>query len=558
MLFKDLVFGLFGGLALFLFGMKTMSTGLKKVAGARLKGILAALTQRPIVGLLVGAGITCLVQSSSATTVMVVGFVNAGLLTLKQAVSVILGANIGTTFTAWLISFMAIFKVTHYALPAIAVGYGLQVFGRTQRAREWGHVLFGFGILFVGIGVMKDAFDPLSDDPHVKELFCTLSRQPIYGVFVGAIATMLLQSSSATVAMVQLLAFNGLMDFPTAIPIILGDNIGTTITAQIAAIGANRTAKRAAMAHTLFNLIGASYMLIPVYLGLYSKVIESIVPVELTQESIMLHIAVSHSVFNIFNAILFLPFIHVLVKITTRLIPFRDEMLVESAQPRYLEKRLLDTPPVALEEARNEIVNMAKLAQRAVNHAVLGFFSKDSKILNKVSDEEDSIDLYQGEITRYLIELSQRNLSEEETEKLPVLLHSVNDLERVGDHSENVVELGRRMIEQGLDFSSQARKELEDIWNETCAMLDGVILALESQEHMEAKKILKHEDNVNRLRREFRTSHEQRVREGACDLRAGIIFIDFVDNMEKMGDHLTNIAQAVMVGLRYDGKGLLG
>ena len=554
MTFNEVAFNLLGGLALFLFGMKTMSNGLKKVAGSRLKGILAALTQKPIVGLLMGAGVTCLIQSSSATTIMVIGFVNAGLLTLKQAISVVLGANIGTTFTAWLVSFMAIFKVTHYALPAIALGYGLQMLGRTQRSREWGQCVFGFGVLFVGIGLMKDAFDPVREDPHIQQLFITLGHQPIFGLLAGAVVTMILQSSSATVAMVQLLALNGLIDFPTTIPIILGDNIGTTITAQIAAVGANRTAKRAAMAHTLFNVIGACYMLVPVYMGLYHKAIEFLVPGELTQENVMFHIAVSHSAFNVFNALLFLPFVNVLAKISTRLLPPREETLLGEVEPRYLEKRLLDTPPVALEEARNEIVSMAKLAQSAVAHAVLGFFAKDGKILNKVGDEEDSIDFFQEEITRYLIELSQRNLTREESEELPVLLHSVNDLERVGDHAENVVELGRRMIEGNLDLSSQARKELEHIWSETNNMLDGIVRAVQSKDHNEAKKILKHEEEVNRLRREFRASHEQRVHDRVCDLRAGLLFIDFVDNMEKMGDHLTNIAQAVMVGLRYDGQ----
>jgi len=258
---KDLIFGLIGGLGFFFFGMQLMSGGLKKIAGERLKKILHMATKIPIVAILVGAAMTCLMQSSSATTVMVVGFVNAGLLVLKQAISVVIGANIGTTCTAWIVSSMSVFKVTQYALPAVGIGFALMKLGRTRKARFWGQVLMGFGFLFLGLSFMKDAFAPLKNSQHVKDMFVVLSDNPLLGILIGIIFTVLLQSSSATVAIIQVLAFNGLISFPAAIPIILGDNIGTTVTAQMAAVGTNLAARRTAMAHTLFNVIGVTYML---------------------------------------------------------------------------------------------------------------------------------------------------------------------------------------------------------------------------------------------------------------------------------------------------------
>ena len=299
---KEMIFELVGGLGFFLFGMKFMSEGLRKVAGDRLRKILELLTKKPIVGLLAGAGVTALIQSSSATSVMVVGLVNAGMLTLKQAISMVLGANIGTTVTAWLVSFLAIFKITNYALPAVGIGFLIVTLGKARNTKLWGEVLLGFGILFIGIHFMKVAFAPLEESPQVKEIFISFSRYPILGVLVGMVITMLLQSSSATIALVQVLAFEGLISFEAAIPLILGENIGTTITAQIAAIGTNTSARRTAMAHTMFNVIGTCYMLIFVYLGIYARAIDWIIPGPITTSNIMIYIAVAHSVFNVFNA----------------------------------------------------------------------------------------------------------------------------------------------------------------------------------------------------------------------------------------------------------------
>jgi len=363
-----MLFQLIGGMGFFFFGMKIMSTGLKKISGNRLKNFMHMVTKVPIMGVAVGAFITCLVQSSSATTVMVVGFVNAGLLVLKQAIAVIMGANIGTTFTAWLVSSMSIFKITSYALPCVGIGFAITSLAKTNKKQSWGEIIMGFGILFMGLYFMKDAFAPLQNSEFIKGVFVAFSDSPWLGVLAGIIFTFLLQSSSATIAIVQILAFNGVISFEAAIPLILGDNIGTTITAQMAAVGTNLNARRAAMSHTLFNTIGVLYMLIFVYLGWFSKFIDFIIPGEITSINIMFYIAVAHSTFNIINTLVFLPFIGFLENMSIRLVPRTEESIDFGTQ--YLEKHLLDTPSLALEQVYNEIVYMLTIARKATTHAM--------------------------------------------------------------------------------------------------------------------------------------------------------------------------------------------
>ena len=552
MVSKDLIFGLIGGLGLFFFGMRLMSEGLKKVAGERLKNILHMATKISIVGVLVGAGVTCLVQSSSATTVMVVGFVNAGLLVLRQAISVIIGSNIGTTFTAWLVSSMGVFKVTKYALPIIGLGFFVMQFGRTRKVRFWGQVLMGFGLLFVGLSFMKDAFAPLKNSQQLKDVFVMFSDNPLLGVLVGIIFTILLQSSSATIAIVQVLAFNGLISFPAAIPIILGDNIGTTITAQMAAFGTNLNARRAAMSHTLFNVIGVAYMLFFVYTGWFVKAINFIIPGEITARNIMFYIAVAHSAFNVFNTIVFLPFIGFLEKASVWLVPKKKGVVEMGAQ--YLEKHLLDTPPIAMEQARKETGRMLSLASQSVSTAVKGFLENDKRALRPVSSLEQVVDNLQSEITQYLVELSEREIPEEESQELPVLIHNVNDIERIGDHSENIMELAEQKIEEKLPFTDEAMRELNLIWDEINRMMIEAEIALRGNGIKAAENVLKREGKINQLQEDLKERHVKRLSEGKCNLKSGMIFMDFVDNLEKIGDHLTNIAQGAIGEMRWRGK----
>jgi len=545
----ELIFSLIGGLGFFFFGMRIMSEGLRNIAGERLKSILHMVTKVPIIGIMVGALVTCLIQSSSATTVMVVGFVNAGLLVLKQAISVIMGANIGTTFTAWLVSTMSVFKITNYALPLVGIGFVINSFGRTKNAKFWGQVLMGFAILFIGLGFMKDAFAPLKHSQHIKDIFVTFSDNPLLGVLVGIIFTVLLQSSSATIAIVQVLAFSGVISFSAAIPLVLGDNIGTTITAQLAAVGTNINAKRTAMSHTIFNVIGVAYMLVFVYTGWFIKLIDFIIPGEITLKNVMFYIAVAHSLFNVINVLVFLPFIGTLEKMCIILVPQKKGAI--EMGPQYLEKHLLNTPSIAMEQARKETVRMLTIANRSVSTAVGGFIENNLSQLKPIKELEQTVDNLQSEITQYLVELSQRNLTQEESEELPVLIHDVNDVERIGDHSENIEVLAERKIEKKMPFSNEAMKELTLMWNELHSMMIETEEALRKNNLKMAENVLKREDRINQFQIDLKKAHVNRLNQKACDLKSGIVFLDFVDNLEKVGDHLSNIAEGVAGGMRW-------
>ena len=539
---QEIIFGIIGGLGLFLFGMKLLSEGFQKLAGTKLRQILKFLTNKAIIGVLTGAVVTGIIQSSSATTVMVVGFVNAGLLALKQAIGVIMGANIGTTVTAQIIAF----KIDQYALPAIGLGFALFILAKRKTWKFWGQVLLGFGLLFLGLFIMKQVLVPLKDNPLTKQILISFSTNPLLGILAGAIITAIIQSSSATVGLIMAMAFNGLLSFPACICLILGADIGTTITAQLASIGTNRTARRAAWAHTLFNVIGVAYMLIFVYNGWFVRFIEFITP----GDNILRHIANAHVVFKLFNTVAFLPFIGLLEKVCFWVVPGEIEEL--PAEPKFLEKHLLNTPPVALDQATKELVRMTQVAQNALHCAMEGFFSRNSRLLDKVASQEEAVDNLQREITQYLVEISQRSLTPQESEKLPALLHSVNDIERIGDHAENLQELAERAVEEKLPFSQYAIDELHLMYNEINAMVEEVKLALQDGNKEAAQKALARENTLNRLQAELRQNHIQRLSEGGCFVLSGIIFLDFINNLEKIGDHLTNVAQAVMGSFQWD------
>jgi phosphate:Na+ symporter len=554
-----MVFYTVGGLGLFLFGMRLMSEGLRAAAGRKLRRILESITKKPLVAFFVGAGITALLQSSSATTVMVVGFVNAGLLTLKQAICVIIGTNVGTTATAWLVSIsgLAAFKITAYALPAVGLGFLFHLAGKRRPTKNFGQILLGFGILFVGIGFMKDAFSPLRESTRVQELFVSLGTKPLLAILAGAVVTMLLQSSSAAIAIVQLLAIGGAFGghwqtaLNVAIPFVLGCNIGTTITAQLAALQANLNARRAAWAHTIFNVLGCVIAYPFVRLGWFGSLVQMVSPWELGPATIAPSIAIAHTIFNGANSGVFLPMAGLLARIVARFVPERPSDA--TVRPVVLELHLLETPEIALEQARREIIRMAEGARTAVEHAIEGLMEDNAAKLEKAMVTEDIIDEFQLEITSYLVALSQEQLSEEVSHRLPVLLHTVNDLERVGDHAVNIVEIAGRKIEQKLTFSDQALAEAEKLKQEANQMSDKIIIALQNSDMEAAKSALVNEDELNKMQIDCRRSHVQRMSDGLCSAEAGLIFVDLVDNVEKIGDHLTNIAQAVIGGLQWAG-----
>lgn len=556
---RGIIVGVIGGLGLFLFGMLLMSDGLKKVAGRRLRNILESMTKNTCVAFLVGAAVTAFIQSSSATTVIVIGLVNAGLLTLKQAIGVIIGSNVGTTATAWLVSISGLgaLDIESYALPAVGLGFVLQLGGRTRWMRSLGTILLGFGLLFLGIEYMKEAFAPLEKSVRVQQILVAYGGRPLFALVLGLAMTMLIQSSSASIAIVQLLAMGGAFGsnwqaaLNMSIPFVLGANIGTTITAQLAALQANRNAHRAAWAHTMFNVLGTLIAYPFVVAGVYGALVDFLTPWSLSQSTVAASIAVAHTTFNVLNSMIFLPLASMLEKAVFALVPIRPSEA--AARPVVLERHLLSTPEIALEQARREIVRMAGTAKAGCTDAVDGLIDTDRRKLESALAAEEFTDTLQYEITSYLTELSRRQLSEDVAAGLPVLLHTVNDLERVGDHAENIVEIAQRKIEQKLVFTDAALAEIGQLRAEAIAMFDRVITALANNDVDTAKAALSHERNLNRMQLEFRRSHVQRMTDGQCTPEGGLIFIDLVDNVEKIGDHLANIAQAVIGGLQWDG-----
>jgi len=554
---RVMIFKTVGGLGLFLFGMVLMSEGLKRIAGQKLKKTLESMTSTPFKAFLVGAVITAIIQASGATTVMAIGLVNAGMLTLKQAIGVIIGSNVGTTATAWLVSISGLgaLDITMCSLPAIGLGFLLRIHGRTRRVKSIGEIMLGFGILFLGIGFMKDAFSPLEKSERVHELFVALGGRPLLAICVGIVATVLLQSSSAFIGIVQLLAMGGAFgsNWETAlnvsIPFILGSNIGTTITAQLAALQANRNAKRAAWAHTIFNVIGCIVAYPFFQLGWFLALVLAVSPWELGPTTVAASIAIAHSVFNIVNSGIFLPLSGLLGKAAMKLVPVTAS---EAAiAPAVLERHLLNTPEIALEQAKREIVRMARTAQKAFRQSIEGIMEDDRKKLRSVKEIEDFIDSLQFEITSYLSALSAYPLSDGISLNLPVMLHAVNDLERIGDHAVNIVEIAQRKIDQKLTFSDAVLSEAELLRKNADQMFGNVIAALENGDIRAAKAALVIERWLNKAQVDFRRSHIQRMTDRVCTPEMGLIFIDLVDNVEKIGDHLTNIAQAAIGGLQW-------
>ncbi len=553
---KQLIFGLMGGLGMFLFGMKIMSEGLQKVAGSRMRKILAALTDNRFVGTLVGIAVTAIIQSSSATTVMVVGFVNAGLMSLVQSIGVILGANIGTTVTAQLIAF----KITKYALPAIGLGAAFKLFSSNKKWSYFGEILLGFGLLFYGLHIMTKAFDPVKTSEEFRNIFLVVGNSHLIGVLIGTILTLIVQSSSATIGITIALASSGLISFEASVALILGENIGTTITANLAAIGTNLAARRTALAHFLFNFLGVCYMLL--FFPFLLDFIRSITPgdadfVIQTQDQvarmggeigdkpfIARHIANTHTMFNIINTIIFLPLVGLLAKLSTLVIRGHDEEA--DFHLKFLDNRVLNTPPIALAQARSETLRMAQVAKDMVDETLLFLQDNDLKKIPGLLKKEDLTDILQKEIMDFLVALSQQSITQEASEEVASMMHIVNDLERVGDHCENLWNLCQRKLDQKITFSDVAMSEITEISELTKGFLASIIKALETKNkniYLEAHRV---EDAIDDLEEQLRNNHIKRLNTGECTVNSGLIFIDMLHNFEKIGDHTYGIAKAVV------------
>ncbi|MCK5215281.1 MAG: Na/Pi cotransporter family protein [Candidatus Omnitrophica bacterium] len=543
---KEVVFGLFGGLGLFIFGMKYLSDGLQRVAGTKLRRTLRSLTDNRVRGTMLGAFVTCLIQSSSVTTVMLVGLVNAGIVNLTQAASVVIGANIGTTITAQVIAF----KISKYALPAIGIGMVMMLASRKKRMQFWGQVILAFGLVFLGLTTMSGVMKPLKDVPAVTEFFVSLSYNPVYCILLGVFFTVAVQSSSASIGMVLALAGVGLIDFQTSLYIVLGDNVGTTITAWLASIGGSISAKRMACFHTFFNIIGVTYFALLIKSGFYPSFIDTITPGEVTTETIARHIANGHTFFNVINAVIFLFILGPVVKLTRFLIPGKD--IYVSTEFKYLQDKLLDTPEIAIDSAKKELVAMSEMVKNTINTAVNGFLNKDKRSVAHVQTQESAIDSLQHDITFYLAKLSSKNLTPELGGQLPPLLHAINDIERISDHAVNIAELTEKVISDQLEFTNNAQAEMRMMFAKVEEMFEQTVKAVQFSDKNAVSRVMRYEGEINTMHAMYLSEHTQRLCNRKCSPMSALVFVEYINNLEKMADHLTNVAQASSGGFSFE------
>ncbi|MGN7399660.1 Na/Pi cotransporter family protein [Cytobacillus praedii] len=532
-----MIFEFLGGLGIFLYGIKTMGDGLQKSAGDRLRDLLDRFTTNPVMGVFAGMLVTILIQSSSATTVITVGLVSAGFMTLRQAIGVIMGANIGTTVTAFIIGI----DVGAYALPIIALGAVLLFFFKSQKIHNIGQIVFGFGALFYGLELMSGGMKPLRTLEAFHELTLNMSQNPILGVIVGTVFTVIVQSSSATIGILQGLFSEQLIDIHAALPVLFGDNIGTTITAVLAAIGTSVAAKRAAAVHVLFNLIGTTVFLI--LLKPFTLLIEWIqTGMGLNPE---MTIAFAHGIFNASNTIIQLPFVAVLAIIVTKLIPGEDAVMEYKAKhldPVFIQQ----SPSIALGQAKEEVLRMGQFAIRGLGETCEFLKTKNTKHASNAMQLEDAINNLDRKITDYLIELSTSSLTAHESEEHTMLMDTVRDIERIGDHYENIIELAEYQQANKVQISVNASADLEEMFQLTISTVKESIHALDHKDRLAALDVVKKEEAIDKMERKLRKQHILRLNEGLCSAQAGIVYVDIVSNLERIGDHAVNIAEAIL------------
>ncbi len=534
-----------GGLCLFLFGMNIMGQALERRAGSRLRTTLSKMTGKTMTGFLTGLVVTAIIQSSSATTVMVVGFVNSGLMTLKQAIGVIMGANIGTTVTAWMLSlggisgdavWVQLLKPTSFTPVLALIGIIMYMFSRDSRKNDTGMILLGFATLMFGMDTMSGAVSGLRDVPAFREMFVAFTN-PLLGVLAGAALTAIIQSSSASVGILQALAMSGQVSYGAAIPIIMGQNIGTCVTALISSVGTSRNAKRAAVVHLSFNVIGTI-----VWLTAFCIVRTVAAPAILGESATMYGIAIAHSVFNIACTAILLPASGLLERLAIRLVP--DGRKKESEVT--LDERLLATPPLALEQCSVVTEDMAYYAAGAMKKAIECVSDFDPKAAQEVRDSEDETDKYEDMLGTYLLKLGAEPLSDENSEEVTELLKLIGDFERIGDHAVNVIESAEELHEKQLEFSRSAKYELSVMSSAVCEVLDLAVKAFKDNDAQAAKAVEPLEQVVDDLKNELRTRHILRMKKGECSIEAGFVWSDLLTDLERASDHCSNIALCVL------------
>ncbi len=530
-----------GGLCLFLFGMNVMGQSLERSAGSKLELMLGKLTTNKFAGLLTGLGVTAVIQSSSATTVMVVGFVNSGLMTLKQAIHVIMGANIGTTITAWILSLggisgdnivLKLLKPMSFTPVLAVIGIIFYMFSKSNKKKEIGTILLGFAVLMFGMDIMSDSVAGLSKVPEFRNLFITFSN-PILGVLVGAIVTAIIQSSSASVGILQAFAITKQITYGSAVPIIMGQNIGTCITAILSSFGTNKNAKRAALVHLFFNVIGTVICLVAF------SIVKAIVPIPILDEAASSPgIAVIHSIFNIACTLLLLPMAGLLEKLANKLVP-------DAKQPEVvteLDERLLATPTVAIERCYDLTVNMAKVATDALQSSLLCLNKYDEALAESIRAAEDKTDSYEDMIGTYLVKLSTRQLNDCEGARASMLLKAIGDFERISDHAVNILESAEELRDKEISFSADAKTELKNMCDAASEIVELSYRAFAEENTEIAASVEPLEQIIDEMKDYLRSQHIERLRRGGCSIEAGFVWSDLITNIERVSDHCSNIA----------------
>ncbi|SMC59294.1 phosphate:Na+ symporter [Desulfocicer vacuolatum DSM 3385] len=550
---SGIIFQTLGGLGLFILGMKMMTEGLQAAAGQKIRGILEAISSNRFLGCLTGAGVTAMVQSSSATTVMLIGFVSAGIMSLENAVGVVIGANVGTTITGQMIAF----KLTKVALPAIAVGVGLKYFSKERNFRHIGDVVLGFGLLFYGMTVMKQGLAPIKTDPQFISFFTTFSTDSMLGILLcvgmGALLTVMVQSSSATVGLTMTLATSGLLEFPTAMALVLGENIGTTITAQLATIGSkNIEAHQTANAHTVFNVAGVGIILLifPVFVNTVQTLSLKIGagPVDLLVDGEYVnaarYIANGHTLFNVINAAIFLIILPRLVQLTIFISP-KKKAKKERYQIPEFDARFMDSPIAALARVKGEIIRMADFAHMGLRKTSTCLKVRDDDILGEREAIEDHLDSFQKVIIKYLITISQGEINAPESKEISEMMRITNNIERLGDTMENVSRTLEKIYDQGFQFSDAAIKDLVEISDEVDRFMGFVIREMNEKTEGFYQKALAQEDLIDQMREKMREKHIKRLQVSSCSVDTGVLFVALISYYEKMGDYCYNIATGV-------------
>lgn len=534
---QTIIFEFIGGLGIFLLGIKFMGDGLQKSAGDRLRDILDRFTSNPFLGVLAGIIVTILIQSSSGTTVLTVALVNAGFMTLRQAIGVIMGANIGTTVTAFIIGL----NISEYSLPIMAIGCFLLFFFNNQKVNIVGQTIFGFGSLFFGLSLMSNGMQPLRNLQVFHELTLSMSDNPILGVAIGTVFTLVVQSSSATIGILQGLFSEGAVDLQAALPVLFGDNIGTTITAILASLGASVAARRAAFTHVIFNIIGATiFLLLLTPFTAYVSYLQS--TLNLNPE---MTIAFAHGSFNIANTIIQFPFIGALAWLVIKIVPGEDVTI--EYKPKHLDPLFIkQSSTVALSQAKQEIIRMGEYSVQGLVETGAYVVTHDTKHSEMALQIEGALNNLDREITNYLVSISSTTLSEAESAKHTALMDSVRDIERIGDHFENIIELTDYKISNKINITDQAQEDLNEMFDLTILTVKQAIEALDSLDREEALIVIQKEDQIDKLERKFRKKHIIRMNEGLCTGSAGIVFVDIISNLERIGDHAVNIAEEVL------------